>query len=127
MKWYIDFEGYQCLPNYFIVKEITILREDGQECHVSFVKSPLNCYFDPNNSTMQFQFNRHHLAWNSGEHTFGHVMRFISRKTKNSYIFVKGLAKQRFLERYLPHVVDLEMLPSFKQLNSCVRVLWTSW
>ena len=91
-----------------------------QECHVSFVKSPLDCHFDPNNPTMQFQFNRHHLEWNSGEHTFDDVMRFISRKTKTSYIFVKGLAKQRFLERYLPHVVDLEMLPSFKQLNSCM-------
>jgi hypothetical protein len=119
MKWYIDFEGYQCLTNYYVVKEIALLREDGQQCYVSYVKSPLNYCFDVNNPTMQFQYNRHKLKWEEGDHTFDHVMRFISQKVKNEFVFVKGIDKQRFLERYLPHVVDLEMLPSFKYLNSC--------
>jgi hypothetical protein len=120
MKWYIDFEGYQCLTNYFVVKEIAILREDGQQCYVSHIKPPQDYKFDSNNPTIQYQFRRHHLKWEDGEHTLSHVMRFIARKTRNSYVFAKGIDKVRFLERYLPHVVDLEMLPSFKHLNSCM-------
>jgi len=120
MKWYIDFEGYQCLSNYFVVKEICLLREDGQQCYVSFVKPPLNYYYDANNPTIQYQYNRHHLHWEDGEHTFPHVMRFINRKVKFDYCFTKGVEKQRFLERYLHRVIDLEMLPSFKYLNSCM-------
>ena len=120
MKWYADFEGYQCQSNYFLVKEIALLREDGGECYVYFVKSPQNCYFNETNPTLQYQYNRHHLHWQDGDYNFYHVIRAICQKVKDEYVFVKDIEKQRFLERYLRHLIDLEMLPSFKYLNSCM-------
>jgi hypothetical protein len=120
MKWFIDFEGYQSGANYFVVKEIALLDENGQQCHVYFVKSPINYFYNHNDLTMQFQYNRHQLKWQDGDYTFGHVMKLICQKVKDNLVFVKGFEKKNFLERYLPRVIDLKMLPSLKYLNSCM-------
>ena len=120
MKWYLDVEGYQLHANYLCVKELALLSEDGIECHVYYVKSPRHHQFDVTNPSIQFQYNRHHLHWEDGEHNFYRVMRAISQKVQDDYVFVKGIDKVRLLERHLQHVVDLEMLPSFKYLNCCM-------
>src|SRR5277367_4155917 len=117
MKWYLDVEGYQLRANYLCVKELALLSEDGIECYIHYVKSPRYHHFDVTNPTIQFQYNRHHLHWEEGGVNFYRVMRAVSQKVQDEYVFVKGSEKVRLLERYLRHVVDLEMLPSFKYLN----------
>src|SRR5277367_6662753 len=100
MKWYLDVEGYQLYSNYFCVKELALLREDGGECYVYYVKSPRYHHFDETNPTIQYQYNRHRLHWEDGEHNFYRVMRAISQKVRDDYVCVKEIDKVRLLELY---------------------------
>ena len=43
----------------------------------------------------------------------------IRQKVLGHVVYIKGLKKQTFLQHYLPYVVQLDMVPSFKKLNVC--------
>src|SRR5271163_4527 len=121
--WYCDFEGFSCGGNDFIVKKISILSSDGTQCFTYKVGSPNNYIYSPQDKTFRYQFERHHLAWEDGDYSFSHAMWDITMKVKGCVLYVKGLEKQRFLQNYFPYVSQLDMVPSFKQLNSCT----TEW
>jgi len=123
LYWLIDFEGYGCGGDDFIVKEISILNSDGTQCFTYMVSSPNNYTYFPQDSTFRYQYERHHLAWENGDYSFSHAIGDIMAKVRGYCVFCKGLEKQRFLENYLPYVAQLDMVPSFKQLNSCM----TEW
>ena len=117
--FYCDFEGFSCGANEFIVKEISILSNDGMQCFTYRVGSPNNCTYFPRDSTFKYQYDRHHLAWEDGDYCFSDAMGDIRQKVLGSVMYVKGEQKQRFLEKYFPYVSQLDMLPSFSKLNSC--------
>lgn len=120
MYWFLDFEAYKFEED-FIIKEICILSSDGLQCFNYHVSSPktypcLIKYI----KTFDYQLKRHKLSWNSGECKFEDVMKEIVEKISDKNTYVKGLEKQRFLEKYLWYVHDLVMLPSFKDMNKCI-------
>ena len=123
MYWFIDFEGYNCGGDDFIIKEISILNNDGTQCFTYRVTSPDNYIYFPDDKTFRYQFQRHNLAWEDGDYKFNHAMNDIVKKIGYSISYTKGNEKQCFLENYLPYVAQLDMVPSLKYLNSCL----TEW
>lgn len=119
LYWFLDFEGYSCGGHDFIVKEISILSNDGVHCFTYRVSSPNNYTCFPQDRTFRYQFQRHQLAWEEGDYSFSSAIHDILNKVNSGILFVKGLEKQRFLELYFPYVSQLNMIPSFKHLNSC--------
>src|SRR6266849_3617502 len=118
--WYCDFESYQLGSEKYIVKEIAILASDGSQCFNYLVRSPSQHLFKIyNNPTCMYQFSRHRIPWDAGEHYFCHVMEDIRKKTAGGTVYVKGLEKARFLQDNNINAIDLDMLPSMKKLNVC--------
>jgi len=120
LYWFIDLEGYKFFNENYIVKEIAILSSDGTQCYSHTIYSPKNYSCPSNDSTFKFQYNRHRLAWDEGEHYFLDVMQDIWKKVYGHCVYVKGLQKKQFLEQYLFNVGELHMVPSFKKLNQCI-------
>ena len=118
--WLCDFEAYKSDSGQFIVREISILKSDGTECYSYMVKSPKNCYYTPyNNQTMHYQFKRHKIRWEAGDHSFKDAMDDIRKKVEDRSVYVKGFEKVQFLQNELWLVHNLQFIPSFKKLNNC--------
>src|SRR6266853_3001634 len=120
MYWFLDFESYKTAVDKYVVKEISILANDGTQCYTYMVKSPKNYQFPKIDKTTIHQYNRHRIPWNYGDYTFNEAIDDIGSKVGRNTVYVKGLEKQRFLESYLVHVYDLDFVPSIKKLNSCL-------
>src|SRR5438552_1742482 len=116
--WLIDFESNASDTEEYVVKEIYILNSQGTECYNYLVKSPKwRILLD--NSTINYQYNGHRIPWNYGEFSFREVIDDIWLKVGTDTLYVKGLEKQRFLDKYFFKVLDLNFLPSLRHMNSC--------
>ena len=120
MYWYCDFEGYQFNTGYFIVKEISILSSDGNQCFTYLVRSPSKLLHTSNYATMSYQFNRHHLHLKFGYYSFSEAMDDIYKKIEHQIMFVKGVEKTKFLIDNGFHAKELQSVPAFKRLNNCL-------
>ncbi len=68
---------------------------------------------------MHYQFKRHKIRWEAGDHSFKDAMDDIRKKVEDRSVYVKGFEKVQFLQNELWLVHDLEFIPSFKKLNNC--------
>ena len=117
MYWFIDFESFKLGTDDFIVKEICILNSEGTECYNYLVKSPKCCPYPDDNKTINYQYNRHRIPWNCGDFPFRPVINDIWLKVGSANLYVKGLEKQIFLDKWLFRVIDLDFLPSLRHMN----------
>ena len=122
MAWYMDFVGYSCHPQGFIVKEIAILHSNGERCYNYFVTGP-KAYPSHQNSVVAYQYNMHRLDWDWGDYEFCEALTDIARKLKGDTVYIKGNEKYKFMRQQLPNakLVELENLPAFRTLNSCLH------
>ena len=117
MPWFLDFVGYQ--DQEFIIKEIAILHNGGDRCYNYFITGPRK---QLDSSTIFHQYQMHKLRWDWGDYEFNEVMMDIARKLREDTVYIKGKEKFEFMKRILPrpNFVELEGIPSFKELNNCV-------
>ena len=122
MVWYMDFVGYSCHPQGFIVKEIAILHDSGERCYNYFVTGP-RVYPLHQSSVIQYQYNMHRLDWNWGDYEFDEAMADIARKLGEDTVYIKGTEKCKFMCKQLskPKFMELEDIPAFHTLNNCVH------
>src|SRR6266853_1227690 len=118
--WYIDFEGYH-FNHRFWVKEIALLDNYALNCYNYFVQNPYLIPNLPRNETTLVQYQRHRLKWRFGDHGWLGVIAQIKKTVTCDKVFIKGLEKYLFLQKWIPNLTELHDLPSFKHLNNCLH------
>ena len=115
--WYIVFEAYQ-LDNVFYVKEIAILSNGLEHCHVYYTKCPKEVYM-PCDATIRYQRRKHQISWNYGVDIFKQAMRDIIAKIGfKEPVYCKGEEKLKFLRMHLPQIQPvLPEVSGFSRLN----------
>ena len=118
----MDFVGYSCHPQGFIVKEIAILHNSGGRCYNYFVTGPKS-YPSHQSSVIAYQYKMHNLYWDWGDYEFNEAIADIARKLGKDTVYIKGNEKFKFMCRQLPNanLVELENLPAFHTLNNCIH------
>jgi len=117
--WYLDFEAYQ-VHGTFYLKEVALLRSDGEFCYNYFIRNPSSMPIRPPSATTHYQYLKHRLRWNFGDYYFNEAMNDIIYKVGNHKILVKGHEKVLYLRSVLDNIVEIDWLPSFKYLNNCL-------
>ena len=106
MAFVIDFQAFKSLDNKFIVKELAIVRVDGDsEFHTLFKPpQPYNTLSDAMKQRVDYlTTNIHGLNWNDGFVDFtssiDSIIEFLL--TNANLIFVKGLERIKFINKIL--------------------------
>lgn len=113
MLFIVDVQGFQYKNSDFICKEIAVLR--NFTCSHVIVNAPIN--YDQLNQKFKHQVdwlteNCHGLRWDElGTIDYCQVQTYLRNLAAdyNGAIFVKGMQKKKWLQRYLQNeVIDLE-------------------
>jgi hypothetical protein len=76
--------------------------------------------------TANVQYSRHRLPWTFGTYTFEQAINGIQEHVfPHQLVFVKGLEKAKFLNRYIRNITVLPEKPAMKELNNCLdKICW---
>ena len=123
MEFVVDVQGFKKPHNKFVFKElaVTTLGDDSQ-LSVFLFEPPFAWGSLPakyKSENLWLERNYHGISWNSGEipyYEFEETLRNILQDA--SKIHVKGLEKQRWLQKYFSNVYNIEDLgcPSLQKL-----------
>ena len=125
MEFIVDFQSFKLSSNEFAIKELAILKLNSNEKPKVFLFKPpckwwdlpLKCRVENN----WLERNYLTLSWESGDIPYNQIENILKTTLSNAdKIFVKGLQKVKYLEKYLNNVKDMETItkcPSLRVLK----------
>ena len=73
-EWLIDFESFKADRDDFVIKELSILGSEARQCYTYLIKPPTYQPVSSDNTTINYQYQRHRLAWDCGDFTLKEAM-----------------------------------------------------
>lgn len=106
MKYVVDIQGFKVTANEFVFKEVAIapLEEDSTPSVFLFKPPyPWSQLVEKNKSENRWlEDNFHGLSWSSGEVPYGELSNTLHAILDGAEVYVKGLEKTKWLQRFLP-------------------------
>ena len=115
MEFIVDIQGFENSYNELIVKELSLIA-------LGFDSIPTNYMFKPpfewnylspkrQNKNSWLVKNYHGLSWDLGDFPYCDLTKILRRHLeKASKVYVKGLQKRRFLERFISNIINTDDL-----------------
>ena len=125
MEYIVDFQSFKLTSNEFAIKELAILKLGSRQTPDVFVFKPPCHWFDlPIRCRVEnnwLEKNYLTMTWESGDIPYNQVESILKSALSDAdKIYVKGLQKVKWLEKYFNNVVNLEDIskcPTLKALK----------
>lgn len=113
MEFIVDFQAFKDLTNRFIIKELTILSENGCLSKTFMFKPPIPFNRLPQKLQKQTRWLEqfyHGIRWSSGDTSYGDIVKIFSDLILKGDIFVTDIKKKQCLEEILlPFFEDIKI------------------